>query len=110
MGYRLKGDLLRPEKKFELVSSGVDFGTIQLPPDGQLIVLMADHQTTGGYPRLASIAHADLPRFTQFDRKKDLYFSWCTPDLAYLMYTERQKRLSEIKSSCLLRIKPYLQK
>jgi allophanate hydrolase subunit 2 len=40
-------------------------GTIQVPPDGQPIVLMADRQTTGGYPRIAQVATVDLPRLAQ---------------------------------------------
>jgi len=54
MGFRLRGEPLFLQKPKELVSSPVNFGTIQMLPDGQLIVLMADHQTTGGYPRIAT--------------------------------------------------------
>lgn len=61
MGFRLEGPPLSMAGNEEMVSSPVDFGTIQLLPDGQLIVLMADHQTTGGYPRLGHIITADLP-------------------------------------------------
>ncbi|MCU0237873.1 MAG: biotin-dependent carboxyltransferase family protein, partial [Pyrinomonadaceae bacterium] len=53
MGYRLQGESLYLLDEISLVSSAVNFGTIQLLPDGQLIILMADHQTTGGYPRIA---------------------------------------------------------
>jgi antagonist of KipI len=49
------------------VSSPVTFGTVQLLPDGQLIILMADHQTTGGYPRIANVASFDLPLVAQLD-------------------------------------------
>ena len=52
-------------KPIELLSSAVSFGTIQLLPDGQLIVLMADHQSTGGYPRIAHIISYDLPLIAQ---------------------------------------------
>ncbi len=61
MGFRLEGPALRMAGNGEMISSPVDFGTIQLLPDGQLIALMADHQTTGGYPRLGHIIKADLP-------------------------------------------------
>jgi antagonist of KipI len=61
MGFRLAGKPLKLEKPHEFISSAVSFGTIQLLPDGQLIILMADHQTTGGYPRLAHIISEDLP-------------------------------------------------
>lgn len=61
MGFRLKGSPLELIDSCEMVSAAVTFGTIQLVPDGQLIVLMADHQTAGGYPRIANVISADLP-------------------------------------------------
>ena len=61
MGFRLKGEPLHPLHPKELVSAATAFGTIQLLPDGQMIVLMADHQTAGGYPRVGNIISADLP-------------------------------------------------
>src|SRR5690606_38167514 len=59
MGYRLAGPGLYLLHKKELRSSAVDFGTGQLMPDGGLTVLMADHQTTGGYPRIAGAIEPD---------------------------------------------------
>jgi len=58
MGYSLTGPAIAKVNPEELTSSPVCFGTIQLLPDGNLIVLMADHQTTGGYPRIANIISA----------------------------------------------------
>jgi antagonist of KipI len=65
MGFRLKGKQLHLLYQKELVSSAVNFGTIQLLPDGQIIILMADHQTTGGYPRIAHVVEQDLPLVAQ---------------------------------------------
>ena len=67
MGYRLKGPPLHLLEKKELVSAAVTFGTIQLLPDGQIIVLMADHQTSGGYPRIANVVEVDLPLLAQLN-------------------------------------------
>ena len=65
MGYKLKGfDMIRLESS-EIISSSVSFGTLQLQPDGQMVILMADHQTTGGYPRLAHVISAHLPKLAQ---------------------------------------------
>ncbi len=61
MGFRLKGPELHLVENKTLVSSAASFGTIQLLPDGQMIILMADHQTAGGYPRIGNIISADLP-------------------------------------------------
>jgi antagonist of KipI len=65
MGFRLNGTPLFTRDKLELVSTAVDFGTIQLLPDGQMIVLMADAQTSGGYPRIAHVVSNDLPILAQ---------------------------------------------
>ncbi|MGQ0541915.1 MAG: biotin-dependent carboxyltransferase family protein [Blastocatellia bacterium] len=65
MGFRLNGKPLHLLHQKEMVSTAVGFGTIQLLPDGQLIVLMADHQTSGGYPRIGHIIEHDLPLIAQ---------------------------------------------
>lgn len=65
MGFRLSGEPISLREPLELLSSAVNFGTIQLLPDGQLIMLMADHQTTGGYPRIAHVISQDLPLMAQ---------------------------------------------
>ena len=75
MGYRLTGEKLDLHLHEELVSSAVDAGTIQLLPDGNTIALMADCQTTGGYPRIASIIKADMPKFSQLVPGQKINFS-----------------------------------
>jgi allophanate hydrolase subunit 2 len=64
MGMRLDGPLLRhrPEKGAEIVSDATVPGSIQVPGQGQPIVLLADGQTAGGYPKIATVISADLPR------------------------------------------------
>lgn len=65
MGYRLEGPALELSAPREMLSEAVGFGTIQVPPDGQPIVLMADRQTTGGYPKIGHVCAVDLPRLAQ---------------------------------------------
>jgi antagonist of KipI len=65
MGYRLSGSRLELEQPLELLSEAVTAGTIQVPSDGQPIILMADRQTTGGYPKLGFVASVDLPILAQ---------------------------------------------
>ncbi len=65
MGYRLEGLPLQRGEQRELLSAPTCFGTIQVPNDGQPIVLMADRQTTGGYPRIAQVASVDLAQLAQ---------------------------------------------
>ena len=61
MGLRLSGPRLDHALGFNIVSDGIATGAIQVPGSGQPIVLLADHQTTGGYPKIATVISADLP-------------------------------------------------
>lgn len=65
MGYRLEGPVLSLVRQTELISEAVSFGTVQVPAEGKPIVLLADRQTTGGYPKIAQIASVDLPLIAQ---------------------------------------------
>lgn len=64
-GYRLAGPALTPLRPGELLSEGMTRGCIQIPPDGQPIVMQADCPTTGGYPKIASVITADQPLLAQ---------------------------------------------
>lgn len=65
MGYRIEGEELLRTEEVELLSSAVTFGTIQVPSGGQPIILMADRQTTGGYPRIGNVVSTDIPLLAQ---------------------------------------------
>lgn len=67
MAYHVSHPPLTFRKKHELLSSAVCAGTIQALPGGNLLILMADHQTTGGYPRIGHVATAHLPRLAQMN-------------------------------------------
>ncbi|HMS42433.1 MAG TPA: biotin-dependent carboxyltransferase family protein [Pyrinomonadaceae bacterium] len=82
MGFRLIGEPLHLLDSKEFVSSAVNFGTIQLLPDGQMIILMADHQTSGGYPRIASVIPNDLPLVAQLSANDKIAFHLVSIDEA----------------------------
>ncbi len=65
MGYRLAGTKLSQWRESELVSQGMVRGEIQVPPDGQAIMMMPDHPTTGGYPSIGVVSRVDLPLIAQ---------------------------------------------
>lgn len=65
MGYRLKGSPLLLREQRETISSAVTFGTVQVHPDGNPIMVTADHQITGGYSKIAQVISADLPLLAQ---------------------------------------------
>lgn len=64
MGYRLQGEPL-PGPSQAMLSEGIALGAIQIPPDGQPIVLLNERQTIGGYPKIGCVARLDLPRLAQ---------------------------------------------
>ena len=103
MGFRLRGANLSLRERLELVSSAVDFGTIQLFPNGQLAILMADHQTTGGYPRIAHVAHIDLPLAAQLNTNDKLRFEMIPLKTAEDLTAEFETRFNWFKVGCKMR-------
>ncbi|HVE55558.1 MAG TPA: biotin-dependent carboxyltransferase family protein [Pyrinomonadaceae bacterium] len=97
MGFRLQGEPLFLRTRKELVSSAVNFGTIQLLPDGQMIVLMADHQTSGGYPRLANLISTDLPLLAQLGTNDKAAFHLISIGEAENVAVDFEKNLNLLK-------------
>lgn len=97
MGYRMNGNPLTIKKGIELISSPVSFGTIQLLPNGQLIILMADHQTTGGYPRIANVISADLPKLAQLPVNSCCRFTFISVDEAEEIVFSMHQKLEAIR-------------
>ncbi|WP_462250115.1 5-oxoprolinase subunit C family protein [Ferruginibacter sp.] len=108
MGYRLNSKPLLLQQSTELISSAVDTGTVQLLPDGNCIVLMADHQTTGGYPRIASVIKTDLPKLAQIKSGQSFNFIIVSLSEAEDALLAMQQTLHEIKNASHLNIKKYL--
>jgi len=102
MGHRLKGSSILLKQPTDLISSAVDTGTIQLLPEGNMIILMADHQTTGGYPRIASVIKADLPKLAQLKPNQPFNFTMVSVQDAENAMIEMQQLLTEIKTACQL--------
>ena len=98
MGYRLSGPPLHLLHKKEMVSAAVTFGTIQLLPDGQVIVLMADHQTAGGYPRIANVISADLPLLAQLGPNDGVSFHRVSVEEAEQSAAEFERDLCRLRT------------
>lgn len=103
MGYRLSGTPLQLRAPTELMSEGVAFGTVQLPPGGAPIILMADRQTTGGYPRIAEVASIDLPLVAQLKPGDTLRFRPISLAEAQRRYLEREHELAQARAGLKLR-------
>ena len=100
MGFRLAGEPLYLLDNIEILSSAVDFGTVQLLPNGQMIILMADHQTTGGYPRIAHVISVDLPVLAQFGVNDNVAFEFVSQKKAEDLLLEFENDLGFLKTGC----------
>lgn len=97
MGVCLAGDALRPDHPRELVSLPVAPGAIQVPPDGQPIVLLVDAQTVGGYPQVANVIAADLPLIAQLRPGDSVHFRLVTLDEAHAALRARERALGLLR-------------
>ncbi|WP_210463063.1 5-oxoprolinase subunit C family protein [Rufibacter roseolus] len=97
MGYRVEGPVLSLKEPVELLSSAVTFGTVQVTPSGNPIILMAEHQTTGGYPRIGQIISADLPLLAQVRPGAKLRFRQVSLTEAHQLYYRREQTLEHLK-------------
>ncbi len=96
MGLRLEGPPLLHDARFgdEIISDGVAPGALQVPPDGRPILLLADCQTVGGYPKIATAIRADLPRLAHLVPGARLRFALVARDEAAAALRAQQARLA----------------
>jgi len=97
MGYRLSGPPLELSSAGGLISTAVCPGTIQVPPDGQPILLMADCATTGGYPKVAHVASVDLPRMAQQKPGDSFSLREISLEEAHNLYRKREAAMRRLK-------------
>jgi antagonist of KipI len=77
-----------------MVSAAVDFGTLQLLPNGQITVLMADHQTTGGYPRIGNIIGAHLGKMAQQAQHATIRFVLTDATMAENLWLQQKRQVA----------------
>lgn len=99
MGYRLEGPRLKRKRAVEVLSEPTCLGTVQVPNDGAPIVLMADHQTTGGYPKIAEVAAADMPCLSQVSPGASVRFVRCSVEEAYAAEDEALERFRAVREA-----------
>ncbi len=103
MGFTLEGEALHISDNYSLVSAPVQYGTVQLLPKGQMVVLMADHQTTGGYPRIAQVIAAHRGLLAQRPAGASVRFRMTDIVTAERLWTERQAYLRQLQAGCLIK-------
>ncbi len=77
MAYRFTGAKIEHALGFNIVSDGIALGAIQIGGDGQPLILMADHQPTGGYPKIGTVIRADIGRLAQMRPGETCHFALC---------------------------------
>lgn len=93
MGYRLDGPVIEHKTDGNIISDGIVTGSIQVPSDGKPIVMLADHQTVGGYTKIATVITVDLPILAQCKADDRIRFAAVDPDTAQRELIARRKRL-----------------
>jgi len=99
MGYRLEGPPLAMNAPRQILSEAASYGTVQVPAGGEAIVLMADRQTTGGYPKIAQVITVDLPALAQRRPGQTLRFAAIELDDAQRLDGEREDAFAQLQDA-----------
>ncbi|MFV0261821.1 MAG: 5-oxoprolinase subunit PxpC [Kluyvera sp.] len=97
MGYRMQGQVLERTESREMFSHGLLPGVVQVPHNGQPIVLMNDAQTTGGYPRIACVIEADMYHLAQIRLGETVHFERCTLEEALAARAQQQRYFEQLE-------------
>lgn len=104
MGYHLEGPTIRRSVSGELLSTAVTPGTLQITGDGSPLLLMADCQTTGGYPRIAQVAAVDMPLCAQLKPGDTVFFNEISRNEAEKLYLHRGNQLKKLATALTMQI------
>jgi antagonist of KipI len=98
MGFRLEGPRLVHARGADIISDATPLGVLQVPASGQPILLMADRQTTGGYPKIATVIAADIAVAGQLGPSDTITFAVCTPGEAMAALIAQERALMAVES------------
>ena len=102
MGIRLKGTAIEHKETADIISDGTTFGSIQVPANGQPIILVADRQTTGGYTKIGNVITADLYKLAQMTFLDKVLFQEVTIEEAQKLATDYKNKFDLIKKESIL--------
>lgn len=105
MGYRLLGPAIDARRSHDVLSEGMVMGAVQVPPGGQPIILMADRQTTGGYPVIAVVIGVDLPVVAQLAPGETLRFQLAAPGESFAAAIAREQQLELVRQALSARLR-----
>jgi antagonist of KipI len=103
-GTRFKGRHLKLKEPREMVSQPVVFGSVQVPPDGQPIVLMSERQTIGGYPQIGHVISADIPKLARAWPGTQVRFREVDLDEARHAWNELQRELGLLNTGLMMKL------
>ena len=90
MGYRLDGNGIEFAKRGDMISEPTLYGSVQVPPSGKPVVLMADCGTSGGYPKIATVVTVDRGVLAQKGPGTEFYFEAISVDQAQELLREQE--------------------
>jgi len=96
VGLRFHGEAIAPVGGPKMLTEGAALGAIQVPPGGNPIILFVEHQTTGGYPKIANIVSADLPSVGQLRPRDEVRFELVTMQAAIELLKAQEQTLNEL--------------
>ncbi|MCI8279631.1 MAG: biotin-dependent carboxyltransferase, partial [Staphylococcus xylosus] len=101
MGFRLQGEKIAPIESADIISEPVALGSIQVPNDGNPIILLNDKQTVGGYTKIATVCAADLSLIAQKQPNETVKFEWITVEAAIEKLHQKERELNEKQNQVL---------
>ena len=98
MGCRLDGAYIARKSESDMISDGIALGSVQVPSHGKPIILLADRQTTGGYPKIATVASVDIPKLVQRKTDHKIRFQAISVQEAQKLYLKEINELDEMRN------------
>lgn len=99
MGCRCEGEVIEHKAGGDIITDGIAFGAIQVPSHGKPIIMMADHQTTGGYTKIAGVISVDLPKVAQSRPGYKVKFQKVSIEEAQKLYIAQVKEFQNLKDT-----------
>lgn len=106
MGCRMQGEIIEHKNGGDIITDGISFGAVQVPSHGNPIVMMADHQTTGGYTKIANVISVDLPKLAQCMPGFKIHFEKVSIEEAQDLYCAEKAGFKDLKESLEVRTAP----
>ena len=98
MGCRLEGPFIAAKTTTDMISDGIAYGSVQVPSHGKPIILLSDRQTTGGYPKIATVASVDIPKLVQRKTDHKIRFTAISVQEAQKLYREEEKSYEKMRN------------